>query len=52
MYTHTDRHVRAVGDLHAQPGEGGAEGPHGEWDDVHGAARHAAGVQTVHLSLL
>ena len=39
---HVDGHVGRVGELHADVGDGGAEGAHAEGHHVHGAALHRA----------
>ncbi len=44
---HADRHVRGIGDLHADVREGGAERPHAERHHVHRATVHAAAEQPV-----
>ncbi len=46
---HVDDDVRGVGDLDAVLGDGVANRAHGEGDDVHHAALHAAGVSLGHL---
>ena len=48
---HVDDHVGGVGDLHADLGDGRAERPHAEGDDVHGAPLHAALEQLLQLLL-
>ena len=45
---HVADHIGAVGHLHADLGDGRADGPHGEGDDIHGAALHAAAVEAAH----
>ena len=45
---HVDNNVGGVGDFNADLGDGRTDGAHGEGDDVHGTALHAAVIETEH----
>ena len=48
---HVGHDIGAVGNLDAVLGDGGAEGPHAEGDDVEGAPLHATPEETLELGL-
>ena len=48
---HVADNVGGVSDLNTVLGNVGANGTHGEGDDVHGASLHAAGVEASHGGL-